>query len=782
MKPLTVNNVTSIDEAATALSQGNTKVVAGGTDLISGLKKNIYRDSPATLINLKTVEGLNTITMDGDILKIGATTTVEEIANSPLVKDGFNVLAQAAAQTASPLLRYSGTIAGNICQDVRCWYFRAEDNYFDCIMKGGDTCYALRGDNRNHSVMGSINVNPSACSSGCPTGVNVAYYMAKIREDNFDEAAEILLQTNAMPAITGRACPHTCQDVCSRKAHDEEIGIRSVERMLGDRVLDNPQQFMTVTAADTGKHMAVVGSGPAGLAAAYYLRKAGNQVTVYEQFEKPGGLLRYGLPDYRIPADVIDKQIHAYEVMGINFKCNMTLGSDISVEDLSRDHDAVFLGTGAWKERMMRIEGEDECVSGIQFLKELSEGKQKRIAGRVLVIGGGNVGVDVATTLKRMGAEPLVVDRLARDQIAVIEHELHTAIDEGVEFDYLTMPVGITRKGDKLEVRFVKMQRADSDSSGRPNVTPIEGSEFTMEVTAVMKSIGEIADIAMLNDELTQAYNHHQGTQAPAALNNNVYAGGDFISGPTTVVTALGAGRRGAELIVKQHCKSSTVELTPAEPIKIFEPSILEGTKPMLKEAERTLEQKRAEPMGEDFAGLNQTQAKEEASRCMSCGCISASPSDLAPALLTLNATIITTERTLTAAEFAQPGKGKNNSLRDGELITEIHITKPEANSQQYQKFRARGSIDFPVVSLASAIDVENGVVKSAQLGLGAVAPLPLRAEKAEAFLLGKEITETVALEAAELAMAGARPSRYNAHKVQIAKAFVKQAILDANN
>ncbi|BFM14510.1 FAD binding domain-containing protein [Maricurvus nonylphenolicus] len=783
MKPLTVKNVSSVDEAAEALSQGNAKIVAGGTDLVGGLKKNIYRSEPEALVNLKTVPGLDYIKAEGDTLKIGATTTVEDIATSELVKDGFGVLAEAAAKTASPLLRYSGTIGGNICQDVRCWYFRAEDNYFDCIMKGGDTCYALRGDNRNHSIMGSVNVNPaapSACSSGCPTGVNVSYYMAKIREDNFDEAAEILMQTNAMPSMTGRACPHTCQDVCSRKAHDEEIGIRSVERLLGDRALDNPEQFMKVEGAETGKHMAVVGAGPAGLAAAYYLRKAGNQVTVYEQFEKPGGLLRYGLPDYRIPADIMDKQINAYEVMGIEFKCNMALGTDITVEELSLKYDAVYLGTGAWQERMMRIEGEEECVSGIQFLKSLSEGDKKNVSGPVLIIGGGNVGVDVATTCKRKGAEPLVVDRLARDQIAVIEHELHTAIDEGVQFEYLNMPIAIKRKGDMLEVKFVKMEKAESDPSGRPNVREIEGSEFTMEFTAVMKSIGEIADISVLNDELEEAYKDKQWLKNSTKLHGNVYAGGDFVSGPTTVVTAIGAGRRGAEMINKAYSDNSNLALTPPEPIKIFEPKILEGTKPMLKEAERTIEQKRAEPMGEDFTGLTQEEAKEEADRCMSCGCISASPSDLAPVLLALDATVVTNQRQLSAAEFATPGKGKTNSLRQGELVTEIQITKPAASAQQYQKFRARGSIDFPEVSLASAIEVENGVVQSARLGFGAIAPLPLRADKVEAFLKGKQINETVAEEAANLAMQAARPSKYNAHKVQIAKAFVKQAILDA--
>jgi len=777
MKPFNVTNATSVEDAVSALNGGKAKIVAGGTDLIGGLKKNIYPSTPHALVNLKDVEGLNYIEDDGDKIRIGAMTTIDTIANNDAVKGGYQVLAQAAAQTASPLLRYNGTIAGNICQDVRCWYFRAEDNYFDCIMKGGDTCYALRGDNRNHSVMGSINVNKAACGSGCPTGVNVAFYMSKIREDDFDSAAKILLRTNAMPSITGRSCPATCQDVCSRKAHDEEIGIRSVERHLGDLVLDNPEQFMTVDVEETGKHMAVVGSGPAGLAAAYYLRKAGHTVTVYEQFDKPGGLLRYGLPDYRIPADVMDKQIRAYEVMGITFKCNVTLGSDVTVDDIARDHDGVFLGTGAWQERKMRIEGEDECMSGIGFLKSLAEGAKPDLSGRVLVIGGGNVGVDVATTLKRMGAEPLVVDRLARNQTAVIEHELHTAMEEGVEFQYLNMPTAITRKGDVLEVQFVKMEVAPSDESGRPNVTKIEGSEYTMEVNAVFKAIGELADESVLSDDLTDPFKAKQWSKAPAMLSEKVFAGGDFVSGPTTVVTALGAGRRGAEMMNR---RVGVVAKKTPEPIKIFEPKILETQVPMLREKERSMDEKRANPLGEDFTGLTKPEVKKEANRCMSCGCISASPSDMAPVLLALDATIVTTQRTMSAHDFCKPSKGKTYNLLDGEVITEIQIAKPKESEQQYQKFRPRGSIDFPVVSLASAIEVEGGKITSARLGLGAVAPLPLRARKVEDFLTGKEITEDVAVQAAELAMEGARPSKFSGYKVQIAKAMVKQAVLDA--
>jgi NADPH-dependent glutamate synthase beta subunit-like oxidoreductase len=783
MKPLDVVNAKSVDEAVEVLGTkgNNVKALAGGTDIVGGLKRRIYPSPPETMVNLRSIPGLSYIREEAEHVRIGALTTLEDLASSDIINGNFSAIADAAVQTASPLLRNAGTIAGNICQEVRCWYFRADDNYFNCLLKGGDTCYAMDGDNRYHSIMGSVQVNPSACSKGCPTGVDVASYMVKIQEGDLDSAAKILLETNAMPAITGRACPHSCQPVCVRKDHDEEVGIRSVERMLGDRVLDNPAQFMTVDGKDSGKHMAVVGSGPTGLAAAYYLRKAGHQVTVYEQFDKPGGLVAYGLPEYRIPSDVNDKQIRAYEQMGITFKCNVRVGADITVDQLSQSHDVVFIGSGAWKERMMRIPGEEHCVSGIDFLKQLHEGTAAIPTGDVLIIGGGNVGVDVATSLKRMGAAPLVVDRLAREQVAVIEHELHTAIEEGVEFDYLTMPVEIIKKGDRYFVRCQNMVKADPDPSGRPNVIPIEGEQIVLEVTSVYKSIGEVADTSILSQEQVESYQKKQWMHQ-AHLANNIYAGGDFLTGPSTVVQALGAGRRAAESINSAFEETPITVQLSVDPIRLFDPVGLEGTSAKILERERTNEEKIAAPMGEDFTGLSTEQAKTEASRCMTCGCISSSPSDLAPVLVALNAEVVTTQRIMKALDFfAPPGKdGKLNALRMDELVTEVVVPKPGAIRQCYVKFRTRGTTDFPVVSAAVVLREEEGIIKEANIVLGAVAPIPYKASDAEAVLLGKFLTEELAQQAGAMAVAKANPSVRNAFKKQVAKTLVRDALMKA--
>ena len=307
MKPFKHANAKNIEEASVMLGDAGSRIIAGGTDLLGTLKDNILPVHPARLINIKSVEGLDYIKEDKGTLKIGATTKLSSIAGNPLVVEKWTALASAAGAVASPHLRDMGTIGGNISQLPRCWYFRKADNRFNCARKGGDECYGILGDNRYHSAFGGRRCKEPPCTSECPGGTNIPGYMQELRAGDWDKAAEIIMQVNPMPFVTSRVCVHFCQSGCNRNQTDERTCVGGVERALGDHILENGDKFYTAPEKETGKSVAIIGSGPSGLSAAYFLRKAGNKVTVYDEKAEAGGMLMYAIPAYRLPKDIVRK-------------------------------------------------------------------------------------------------------------------------------------------------------------------------------------------------------------------------------------------------------------------------------------------------------------------------------------------------------------------------------------------------------------------------------------------------------------------------------------------
>jgi len=272
-------NASTLEEATVILGEhkGKARVIAGGTDLVGQMKDEILPEFPEVIVNIKTVPDLDYIREEGNTLKIGALTMLEDIAKNEVVNGKYTVLAEAAHRTASPHIREMGTIAGNICQSTRCWYYWSPNNRFHCMRKGDSgVCYALVGDNRYHSIFGAVKVTSPPCSSECPASVNISSYMSRIRDGDLPGAAKLLLDANPIPAITGRVCPHFCEQGCNRGDFDEAISVRSIERFLGDYILENATEVISPPKVDTGKSIAIVGSGPAGLSAAYYLRRFGH--------------------------------------------------------------------------------------------------------------------------------------------------------------------------------------------------------------------------------------------------------------------------------------------------------------------------------------------------------------------------------------------------------------------------------------------------------------------------------------------------------------------------
>lgn len=786
MKPFNHFNAKTVQEAIKLLRtyKGKARVIAGGTDLVPALKREILPEYPEAVINIKTIKELEYIKEDAKGLKIGALTKLAEIAESPIIKGRYKIIAEAAEAVGTPQIRMMGTIGGNLCQDLRCWYYRYPNQIGGrilCYLKGGKTCYAITGDNRYHSIFECYREaeRPSPCASACPGNVNIPLYLSKIREGKLNEAAEILLETNPIPAITGRVCPHYCEQDCNRVRLDESVAVRDVERFMGDYILEKAGEIIKAPAASTGKSIAIVGSGPAGLSAAYYLRKLGYRVTVFEREKNPGGLLRYGIPAFRLPKKVIENVVKLYEdILGIEFKVGVEVGKTVTLKELMAKFDAVFLALGAWKEAKLGMPGEDLLTNGLDFLKKVNLGLKEPPGKKVAVVGGGNVAIDVARVLVRLGAKPIILYRRTENEMPALKEEIQAAKEEGVQFEFLTLPVGAEKKGDRLLLKCVRMKLGPVDETGRPTPIPIEGSEFAVEYDSVIKAVGETPDLSFIPSEFLDAEGKLKVDAATGYVGENVFAGGDLVTGPATVVEALASGRKTAAAIDQYLSKkraSKKAELTAV--FDRINPAYLEGVKritaPTTPVSQRSLDT-------EDILGVGLDDVKTEAIRCFNCGCVAVNPSDLAVALTALGAKVKIVgskgSREIPIENFFSSPRG---ALAADELVTEIQVPRPPENAKQtFLKFRLRSSIDFPIVSVASLVTMDGGVCKEARIVLGAVSPRPIRATRAEQAIKGRAINIETAEIAAEAAVATAVPLNMNEYKVEITKALVKRALL----
>lgn len=776
----------TLDQASCILkeAQGQAKIIAGGTDLLSVLKHRLEPDYPETIVNIKSIEGLNHITEDENGLCIGAAAKLCDIADSPLVQKYYPALADAARSVATPLIRNLATIGGNLCQEVRCWYYRYPDEIggrIKCLRKGGDTCNAMTGENRNHSIFGARKVNLSGCSSNCPAHVDIPEYLAKLRAGDIDGAAAILLASNPIPAITSRVCTHFCQMNCKRRDYDENVNIGGMERFVGDYILEHSDHFMAPPKEESGKQVAIVGSGPAGLTAAFYLRCQGHRVRVYDKMEEAGGLLRYAIPEYRLPKDIVKKLIQALEHMGIEFITGVEIGKDIPVSRLVEEYDSVFLNTGAWKRPLIGLDGEDLTTFGLDFLIEVNQWMERRIGKDIIVVGGGNVAVDVAITAKRMGAANVIMACLEpEDKMPASAEELDRAREEGITILPSWGPKEILREGKDITGLVLKRCTSVFDEQGHFSPSYDEKQTKILSGTSILMAVGQKTDLSFLGEELELKVNRGLISVDPETMKTskeNVFAAGDVTTGPKTVVAAIADGKKAAAAV--HGFITGKTASDPAHPLGgllTFDSSCTSHSHgarlPERPKEERSLHL-------EDSYGLTWEQVQEEAKRCFNCGCLAVNPSDVATVLTAMDAEIITTARREKLEHMMR--KSRCHLTEEGEIVTEIRIPASVKNFHVgYDKFRVRDSHDFAVVSVASAYQLQDGMIADARIVLGAVAPIPLRVPKAEAHITGKPITEKLAEEATEIALSGALPLSKNAYKVQIAKTLVRNSLLNA--
>ena len=421
-----------------------------------------------------------------------------------------------------------------------------------------------------NEAMRCLRCRKKPCTKGCPVMVRIPEFVAKIAEGEFEEAYQIISETSALPRICGRVCPqeNQCEGLCVQGVNGEPVSIGRLERFVADWHAEHAEESEgTEKACDgEGKKVAVVGAGPAGLTCAGDLAAKGYDVTVYESLHKPGGVLAYGIPEFRLPKDIVAAEVSKLEKKGVRFINNAVIGRSETVDELFDDgYEAVFVGTGAGLPSFMNIPGENllgvcsanEYLTRINLMKgylpEYDTPVQK--AKRIAVVGGGNVAMDAARCAKRMGAEKVyIVYRRSMDEIPARKEEIHHAVEEGIDFQFLKNPVAIIgdEDGYVTGLECVEMELGEPDASGRRRPVAKEGSNFVLDVDCVIMAIGTKLNRLILEttDNLEANERGGIGTDEGAATNREgVFAGGDAVTGAATVIMAMGAGKTAAASI-----------------------------------------------------------------------------------------------------------------------------------------------------------------------------------------------------------------------------------------
>lgn len=783
MKKFELVNVQSYEEASDLLSHtpsGKANVLAGGTDLLNGYKHAILKEHPEQVINLKTIPDSSGIEIQQDTITVKAMTRLTDIAESNIVP---TALKEAAKSVATPLIRNLATIGGNICQDVRCWYYRyphEAGGRIDCARKDGETCYAIQGDNRYHSIFGGMKTHANACTHNCPAGTDISSYMNEIRNGNWDKAAQIIMQVNPMPMCTSRICPHPCQDGCNQNRYGESVGIHCVERTLGDYILEHAEKFYQAPETETEKKAAVIGAGPGGLTAAYYLRKQGHSVTVYDSHEKAGGVLQYGIPHYRLPKHIVDAFAAALANMGIEFCMNTTVGTDISMEEITAQYDTVFIGTGAWKQPFLGIKGEELTEFGLDFLVEVNTFLKNAVDGEVLVCGGGNVAMDVALTAKRMGAKTVrLVCLEQRNEMPASEEEVARAEEEGIELinGWGLKSIMTDESGAAAGLEAMRCTRV-WDENGRFAPSYDSNDIQIIKAKTIIMATGQRVDLNFLGESFGAQLKTSRGlmdidAETYQTKHEKIYAGGDAATGPNIAIRAIHAGAAAARHMNRQMGQQPEAAITENGFLHYDTNGIKNPVQAKLQELpveKRTL-------LEEDSMSLTKEQAANEAKRCMNCGCYSVNASDISPVLLALDGTIVTNKKEISASDFFTTKLKAYDMLDQGELVTAVTMPDLDGYVSGYEKSRIRTSIDFALVSLAWAYKLEDHVIVDVRLAAGGAAPVPVRLREVEQLLIGKTPSAELAKEAGALAVKHAVPMEKNAYKVNGLEALVTRMI-----
>ena len=399
------------------------------------------------------------------------------------------------------------------------------------------------------------------CVSACPAHMDIPGYIRSIREGDMEKGLQLLYETNPLPEICGRVCTHRCEEVCSVGYSGDPLAIRWLKRYIADQVpFEEYKRILGIQSIEeNGKKVGIIGAGPSGLSAAYYLRLRGFDVTIYEAKSKGGGMTMYGIPKYRLPLNMMDSEIGFLEEIGIKFIYETRVGEDISFDDIYTKYDAVFVGIGFEKPYKINIEGEENkgSIQAINFLDDINKGKKVDVGKTVAVIGGGNVAMDAARVSKRLGAEVIMLYRRRVEDMPADIEEVDGAYEEGVKIYPQTIPVEIIpdNKGVVKAVKYLKAEMVADDKGGRPRPVPIEGSEEILEIDTLIGAIGQEADYSFLPEKYIEKIATDRGRMIVDENNQTnlekVFAGGDAVNRTADAISAIADGHRAANGIEK---------------------------------------------------------------------------------------------------------------------------------------------------------------------------------------------------------------------------------------
>ncbi len=473
------------------------------------------------------------------------------------------------------------------------------------------------------------------CFKACPTHQDVQAYVGLIANGEIEEAIKVIKKDNPLPRSIGRVCPHPCEEACRRNQLEGAVSICSLKRFASDEYSD----YIPECEEKNGKKVAVVGGGPAGLSCAYFLLLKGYAVDVFESEAQAGGMLRYGIPAYRLPKDVLDKEIENIEKMGAQFNYNEKLGRDFTVESLKEKYDAVFIATGAWKSSSLRCKGDgaEGVIGGIDLLYKVANGEKVDLGKNVAVVGGGNTAIDAVRTAVRLGAENVtLIYRRTECEMPAEKDEIKDAKEEGVNFKFLVAPLNVVvEEGKAKGINLQKMELGEPDSSGRRSPVAIEGETEILYCDTVISAIGQ----QVVSDDVKELELTKKGTILADEVSfktsvDGVFAAGDVINkGPDIAVRAIAGGKNAAKSI---DCYLNGIDFTPELPKysenKNFDPETIQGIERVDRvSVELENPDLRKNNFSEVASVLTKEEAQKEASRCLECGCASVYDCQLLP-------------------------------------------------------------------------------------------------------------------------------------------------------
>lgn len=466
------------------------------------------------------------------------------------------------------------------------------------------------------------------CKAACPAHISIPGFLSAIVDGNYEEGLHLIKEEMPFPGICGRICPHPCETECNRGRIDTPIAIEPLKRFLADVERTGETPYIPERKPDKDQHVAVIGAGPAGLTTAYYLAIRGYPVTVFERLPRAGGMMAMGIPDFRLPREILEAEIDIIRKLGVDIKLNTEVGKDILFSDLQSQYQAIFVGMGCQQSLKLGIPGEDDItgiLDGLTYMRLFNLGNAPDPGGKVIVIGGGNTAVDCARTAKRLGYDEItILYRRTREEMPASPWEVDDTIEEDVNIQFLTAPVKfLNNKGKVSGVECIRMKMGKPDASGRRRPIPVKGSEFVIPADFVVTALGQISDVSCLppdlgidisNQDLIVTDPRTGATNIP-----DIFSGGDIVTGPRTVVEAVALGKKAANSIDQYLNKK---EQNPQEPHWKGMLYVPENTiKSQRESIPRLSLLERKSTFKEVDLGYRAEQARCEADRCLKiCG------------------------------------------------------------------------------------------------------------------------------------------------------------------